>query len=386
MGDNYISQKSVPFQRKYADYGSLGDHLPVLFGTEDFTISNDSIYIDSDVFAACFFMLTRWEEIVDTDKDLHDRSQAKNAVAYKWGFLNRPVVDEFADLLWNSLVHLGYKGKRKEHQFELIHTHDVDEIQKWDGRKTVRKTIAADIIKRKSAKLARENLKQVRQTRKGLIKDPYDTFEELMQLSEGKGVKSEFYFLHYGTHELDRKYKWDNPLVPDAINLIRQRGHKVGLHPSYNTYNDTELFASEKQEFIDRFDIEPTSGRQHFLRFSVPETWQIWEDNGMECDSTMYYSEQLGFRCGTCRKYPVFNVKTREVLRLMELPTTFMDVTFFNRIENGESDQLLLEIDQLIALVKKHRGQFVLLWHTNYLNLNVFEDHKAFYLELLKRF
>jgi len=329
-------------------------------------------------------MLTRWEEIIEKDKDEHQRSKAKNSVASKWGFLHRPIVDEYVDLIWNCLVHLGYKGSRKQHSYELIITHDVDEIQKWDGSSTATKTVAGDILKRKSLKLAQANLKQIKATKKGLIRDPYDTFEELMDISDSKGVKSHFFFLHYGTHENDQNYTWDNPHVGEAIEKIKERGHHVGLHPSYNTFNQLDLLESEKAEFESRFNADSTTGRQHYLRFETPTTWQNWEDVGMKWDSTMYYSESLGFRCGTCREFPVFNVLTRQRLKLKELPMTFMDSSFFKRIEAGESDQLLSELKEYADVIKNHGGKFVLLWHTNYLNLNVFKEHKEFYLNLLK--
>ena len=329
-------------------------------------------------------MLTRWEEINEENKDIHGRSLAKNSIAYKWGFLNRPIVDEYVDLIWNCLIHLGYNGKRKEHKYELIITHDVDEIQKWDSSSTKAKTVVGDVLKRKSIKLAQANLKQSRAAKKGEINDPYDTFDELMDISESKGVKSHFFFLHYGTHEYDQKYHWNDPNVLKAINAIKIRNHNIGLHPSYNTYNNPDLFKKEKQEFESTFGITPSTGRQHFLRFETPTTWQIWDENEMDWDSSMYYSEQLGFRCGTCRDFPVFNTKTKQTLRLKELPMTFMDSSFFSRIEAGEFETLLIELTHYANIIKKHKGKFFLLWHTNYLNLNVFEQHKKFYLELLK--
>lgn len=384
LDSNYISSINLPKTPIFKTYNELGNDLPVLFGMDSFDCSKSQIKIGSDIIAACFFMLTRWEEIVEKEKDNHQRSIAKNSIASKWGFLHRPIVDEYADLIWKCLVHLGYQGTRKKQNYELIITHDVDEIQKWDSSSTATKTVAGDILKRKSLKLAQANLKQIKATKKGLIKDPYDTFEELMDLSETKGVKSHFFFLHYGTHENDQNYSWDNPHVAEAIEKITKRGHHVGLHPSYNTFNNLDLLQTEKTEFESKFNKTVSSGRQHYLRFETPTTWQNWEDVGMTWDSTMYYSETLGFRCGTCRDFPVFNVLTKKTLALRELPLTFMDITFFKRIENNESEELLTELKSYINTVRKHGGTFIMLWHTNYLNLNVFEKHKAFYMKALE--
>mgnify|MGYP006155731845 CR=1 FL=1 len=106
-------------------------------------------------------MLTRWEEAMDQNKDNHNRSQAKNSTAYKWGFLHRAIVDEYVDLIWNCLSHLNYQGTRKEQKFEFIHTHDVDQIEKWGSFKAVTKTVSADLLKRGSLRLATANLKHL---------------------------------------------------------------------------------------------------------------------------------------------------------------------------------------------------------------------------------
>ncbi|MBT4775629.1 MAG: hypothetical protein HOH13_00445 [Crocinitomicaceae bacterium] len=379
----YLTTDNVPSKVNFTDYQKLADNLPILYGTEKFNITDNSIFIDSDIFAACFFMLTRWEEVIDKDKDAHNRSKAKNSVAFKAGFIERPIVDEFVDLIWECLVKLNYKGKRKKQEFEFIHTHDVDQIEKWSSAQAVAKTVAGDILKRNSLQLAKANLRQSKATSKGIINDPYDTFEELMDLSDKIGVKSHFFFLHEGNHELDNAYEWNHPLFLKAISNIQERGHLIGLHPSYNSSINSHLLSKEKLALKRIIKEEPTIGRQHYLRFTVPETWQIWEDNEMLWDSSMYYSEQLGFRCGTCRDFPVFNVITRKQLSLRELPLSVMDSTFFEKIENGETESVYSEIKSCIELIQKHKGKFVLLWHTNYLNLAVFERHKALYLKVL---
>ena len=78
-----------------------------------------SNYPIPDLFATSFFMLTRWEEIASLSHDVHGRFPAEESLAWKQGFLNRPVVNEWADWLWHTLVHLGWQGERKKRQFQL---------------------------------------------------------------------------------------------------------------------------------------------------------------------------------------------------------------------------------------------------------------------------
>ena len=72
------------------------------------------------------------------------------------------------------------------------------------------------------------------------------------------------------------------------------------------------FFVKDKEKIENIIGQKLTFGRQHFLRFEVPTTWQIWEDANMEWDSTMGYADKKGFRCGTCYSYGVFKYIDKE--------------------------------------------------------------------------
>jgi len=101
---------------------------------------------------------------------------------------------------------------------------------------------------------------------------------------------------------------------------------------------------------------EITEGRQHYLRFSVPETWQNWEDAGLKVDSSMNYAGYEGYRCGTASAFPVFNVKTRRQLKLLERPMVLMDTNpimhNFNDISKDykEVNSYFIEKSRLYAM------------------------------------
>ena len=62
-----------------------------------------SLQLSLDVFGACFFLLSRYEEVVATPRDPHGRFPASEAVAVRAGFLERPLVNEYAEILWACL-------------------------------------------------------------------------------------------------------------------------------------------------------------------------------------------------------------------------------------------------------------------------------------------
>ena len=61
----------------------------------------------------------------------------------------------------------------------------------------------------------------------------------------------------------------------------------------YDTNNAIE-WKRQKYELEKLLGREVVEGRQHYLRFKVPETWNIWEENQMKVDSTLGYASQPG--------------------------------------------------------------------------------------------
>ena len=96
-------------------------------------------------------------------------------------------------------------------------------------------------------------------------------------------------------------------------------------------------------------------------------TWQIWEDNALDCDSTLGFAEKEGFRCGTCCEYSVFNILTRKKLGLKERPLIVMESTFID-YQDISPEVVEAKIKSLVDTVKKYRGYFVLLWHNSRIN------------------
>jgi hypothetical protein len=104
-------------------------------------------------------------------------------------------------------------------------------------------------------------------------------------------------------------------------------------------------------------------GRQHFLRWSNPETWQGWADAGLDYDSTLGLSDEVGFRSGTCREHTVFNLRTREHLPLRERPLVVMDVALDRA--TGSSEEALARVERLRRACRRPGGCFTLLWHNS---------------------
>ncbi len=386
----YLKLENIPstinYQSKTKNPYIPEEDIPIIYGTSILEIKNKkqkNITCGIDIFASSFFMLTRWEEYVNKNRDKHDRFPAYESLAFKQKFLDRPIVNEYVEMLKNMLLELGLDQKPKTKNYQLYLTHDVDHIYKWNTPSKFLRHLVGDIVLRKSIKEFFLSIYNYTQMKLGRIKDPYDTFDYLMDISEKVGVKSYFFFMAEGLTNYDNNYKSNSSETLYLVSKIKQRGHYIGIHPSFNAYNNKEQLTKEKQELEKNFGISITFGREHFLRFEVPTTWQIWEDNNMEWDSTVGYADKEGFRCGVCYEYNVFNIHSRQKLELKEKPLIAMEASFTYQ-ENITPKLMEEKIIDLMDKVKKYNGEFVFLWHNSSLNTKEWRNYRNIYQRVLE--
>ena len=357
--------------------GAAASELPVVYGA----MTDASFYSESprmtqcglDVFGSAFLLLSRYEEAVSGARDTHDRFPAEAALAFREGFLERPLIDEYVEVLWRILQRCWPLLKRKPREYRLLLSHDVDRPLSTLGRSPsqVARSLAADVVRRRDLGLAARRLRSYMRARRGIIQgDPYDTFDFIMSESERRGWRSAFYFMAGGDEPgIDGAYDLGAPWVRRLIARIGGRQHEIGVHTSYRTYQDP---VGTKREFDQLRSIAAEEGvrqgqwggRQHYLRWENPATWQNWNDAGLAYDSTLGFPDHVGFRCGVCREFPAFNVKSREQLRLRERPLVVMDETLFGYM-GLEWRPALERILNLRDTCRRLKGDFTLLWHNS---------------------
>ncbi len=379
----YLRAEHIPqhvtFARKHPFFE---DETPVLFGHDHLAVKDDHITLGIDIFAGAFFMLTRWEEYVLPHKDKHGRFPTKSALSYQFGFHHLPIVNIYLELLWKLLVFFGLKQSRKQWSYQLIPTHDVDFTKFWTTKRHLLKTLGGDLFKRKQLNWAVFSMHSYWNTKiKGQL-DPYDTFDYLMDQSELNGCQAQFNFMSGGNTALDNHYDISAPFTREIIHRIKSRNHLIGFHPSYNSYQDYVQLHQEWLSLKEVVQQEIVGGRQHFLRFEVPLTWQILEAIGMKTDSSLGFNDEAGFRCGTCYEFPVFHFLERKVLKIMELPLTFMEVALIEK--QGASPTKVESIAKsLVDTVRKYNGKFVFLWHNSSFHTPIYRAYQRTFERIL---
>jgi uncharacterized protein DUF7033 len=306
--------------------------------------ANGDLYGD-DVFGNAFFLLTRYEEAVLPDRDEHGRFPAEASILVREGLIEHPLVNDYAEGLWRQLHQIAPRLERRLRAFRVVPSHDVDYPYS-----TLRQRLSA----------VRHS-----QLRAALPRDPFDTFDLLMDESERRGLRAAFYFISE-----DAPYSLDEPRIRKLLRRIHLRGHEIGFHASYLAFQDPARTRREFERLVEACGAEGITqdhwgGRHHFLRWE-PATWRAWEEAGLAYDSTLTFTNRPGFRTGACVEYPVFDLRARRGLRLRERPLVLMDAPTLDRLGLPEPELVDL-IGALREQCRRFKGDFTVLWHNNWL-------------------
>jgi len=372
--------QSQLFSRDYGTASSmprlplkLWNGLPVIYeGSGDVRElvmqSENLIETNIDIIASSFFMLSRYEESILNVRDQHGRFPASASVAFKENFLTRPIVNEYIDLLWKWIDDFQIGIERKVlwngKNLAVILTHDVDLIRKYRWWLPPLNSLARTIKRRQLAKSLHYGIDWTTSSLK-IKPDPYWNFDEIIELEHKYEFTSSFYFMTGANTKYDRyRYSINNSKVVALIKKLERAAHEVGLHGSYNSFNDYEVFIKEKNKLDQIVSNKKYGSRQHYLRWKTPDTWQILEKAGILYDSSLGYADHNGFRCGVCFPYKPFDVMADRKMDIWELPLIVMDKQSSD-YQDTNPEYIFQRTKRLINTVKNHNGVFVLLTHNS---------------------
>lgn len=335
---------------------------------------NQNIYIHYDILGLTYWMLARLEEIDRKDLDNEQRFPATASHAFKNGYLDRPVVDEWFHVLRQVISKKWPEIELRNSKYKTIVTCDVDHPFEYSGnlRKLVRR-FAGDLLKRKSAFKAFKNLlgEIMVFLNNWSFDENFNGLEFIMNECEEKDHKVIFFFISYKTHNIKDIDAGINRRVLKLFKLISDRGHTIGIHPGYNTFNNKKNLEYSYDKFVTKLkevglDHPKIISRQHYLRWSTPQTQNLLEGQGIAYDSTLSYADKSGFRCGTCHQYSMFDATSQREMKIKQIPLIIMECSVLDeKYMKMKEDDALEYMIELKNKCKNLGGSFVLLWHNS---------------------
>jgi hypothetical protein len=332
-----------------------------------------------DLFGSAFFMLTRYEECVMTAvRDEHDRFPGSASLAFRHGFLETPVVDQYVELLWAALTGVWPGLERPVSTYRLWVTHDVDSPYSVFRRNRLKlvagglKGCAQDaLVRRDAAHCARRARVMVGTLLRGPAADPHFNLRTLMDIDEAHSQSATFFYMADEGGRYGAAYSLDDPAIRDLIRATRSRGHEIGLHAGYGSMTDAAQVGSEWRRLRSTaasLGIEQASwgSRTHFVRWSAHASFRNADACGADFDSTLAYADQAGFRCGTSHEYPAFDLSRGRPLRLRVRPPIAMEYSVTDPHYMGKTaEEALVLLRRLATQCRTYGGTFTLLWHNH---------------------
>ncbi|HEY8399306.1 MAG TPA: polysaccharide deacetylase family protein [Flavihumibacter sp.] len=322
-------------------------------------------HIGFDLFAAIFYLLSRYEEYLPHEKDGFGRFSHTSSLAWQQGFLDRPLINEWLEKWTEELSQLfpGVVFRRRSYKF--IPTYDIDMLYSFRG-KALWRNMGGAVRSILNGQLGEALLRW--KVLRGKERDPYDAYEWLDALHLYCRVKPIYFFL------VAQKQKGLDKNIPTSYKPFQElisyhaSNYKIGLHPSWqSSVEDGNTIIREEKEWLEVVaDREIDKSRQHFIKFSLPDGYQRLLDVGIRQDYSMGYGTVNGFRASVASSFLWYNLDTNSVTPLRVYPFCFMDATArFQQKLNPQ--QAYTELMKYYVAVKKVKGCFITIWHNNFL-------------------
>jgi hypothetical protein len=335
--------------------------------------------IPYDIFAASFYLMSRYEEYLPHVKDEHERFSAEESLAFENGFLKKPLVDIWAFKFLEALKEQFPEKVFEKRKFAYISTFDINQAYIYRVKGLVRSVggFLSDFFTFRLSEFFDRILVLLT-----LKKDPYDTYDEIVRLKKVYNFPTVFFFLIANVSTYDNnvsitknKYRLLIKSMSDYV--------KVGLNLSYFTMTKEDLMKKELKKMESIINTPVSKSKQHLLRTHLPETYQKLIELEVEEDYTMGYSNYIGFRASTCTPFYFYDLDFEIQTPLKVFPFAVNDYTL-NRDMNLSPKQAVLKIKELLTEVKKVNGTFVTLFHNEMLSdYGVWKGWKGVYGDVL---
>ncbi len=328
--------------------------LPQLFPVSG---DNDTGF---DLFAAAFYLVSRYEEYLPFKKDLFGRFEAAESFSFKHSFLQIPVVNHYALILQNKLKKKYPSSTFEKQVFTFIPTYDIDVAFAYKGRGFLRSALG--VLK----SLWRLNVKEVAERFRvlaGNADDPFDTYDYQLSLFKDSGIRAYYFFLcgNYGFYDKNIAF-----YARSFFSIVKKLSDYayIGLHPSFASNEEPGLLSVEAERLSNIMNEDVKYSRQHYLKLLFPQTYQNLLKANIPYDFTMGYASQPGFRAGICSPYYFYDLESESITPLTIMPLAVMDGTFLHYLHSTPEEAFEI-ICKIINETERVGGTFICLWHND---------------------
>lgn len=262
----------------------------------------------------------------------------------------------------------------------VICTHDVDfyRTNTRDALMRLLKNVTISLLLYRDASYFVDNARMLIALLTGKPVGAY--LPDLISRLEKEGCTSTFFVVPVHGHRRDPTYRISDLLLSPAA----RNSFAVELHASYTSLLEKGTLRPEARALANVTGVWPRGNRQHWLRFGDQQSlFDAIEDAELLFDSSVGFTETVGFRNGACFAFPPYNFKEEKAYPFLEFPLAIMDGGLLEISRaSGEPPQSLA--DRVLTESRKRGwGGISVLWHNPLESLSVPESiNRVFWTSL----
>ncbi len=308
--------------------------MPIIFGHDD-----GRSVLPFDPFAATFWLLTEWEKYdPNFPRDVYGRYDERKSWVICQRVERRPIIHYWIQRLTVALQ----IQWTPPHRLRIRPTIDVDMPWGFQHRplwQRLGKALRVGRLHPALWLLGRS--------------DPYD----VRHWNHSLPPSTLFLMLDGGE---DHPWSFEFPPYAEMIRQIRRTGFKIGLHGSLRSGQHPSRWLKEKERLERVAGTGILSNRQHFLRYSLPESYQVMAAAGIRKEYTTCGSGYVGFKHGIAVPFRWYNPIDDCPTNLRLVPTLWMDRALM-RITTPSRVPAL--VNELMSEARRWNGSVAVLCH-----------------------
>jgi hypothetical protein len=316
-----------------------------------------------DIFAASFYLISRYEEYLPHKKDIYGRYAYENSLAFKENFLHLPLINIWIEDFKNCLQ-LKFSTLITHHSpFTFLPTYDIDEAYSYKYKQTWR-TMGG--LMRSALRGEWQMMGERCRVVFGKQKDPFDSFDWMDQLHQQSDLRPIYFFLV--SHKTGKYDKNISPSMRSMKHLIEKHSdrYSIGIHPSWQSGDDPEKLKLEILKLGHIAGKQICSSRQHYIRFTLPQTYRQLIDLGIDSDFSMGYGSINGFRASLTSPFFWYDLEKEEQTKLLLYPFCFMEANSFYE-QKYSTQKAFEELKHYFGIVRSVNGTLITIWHNSFL-------------------
>ena len=291
-----------------------------------------------DIFAASFYLISRYEEYLPHIKDELGSYTPYQSLAYKNSFLEKPIVDLWAvrlrDQLNSFFPDLSHNSWIKPKFLPLISV--VNPFQyKHKSLLSHLSDLLSYVWKLDFLLIAEQFLVLF-----GLKKDPYDNFDELEKFFRDFKIHPQYFFLFNKNPYFEGGVSVYKTAYRELIKHVADH-NKVSLLVSYDAQNDPSNLSNERKILKKLIHQKILSVRFNYGLFSSARAYYVLINEELEEDYSMGYNEVIGYRASTAVPFYFYDLnndlqtslKINPVVATEEGIRKFSDHKAFKKLE-----------------------------------------------------